>query len=468
MPNIILQGYVTNTGTGGITGATRPNQVVTYFDALASVLKTAYPSMGLALNGEVGTMAAVAQAMRVTLMGDGTTTHPGLGSAQLQSKISQYIDAIVLACRYDNFFKQTCQTLVGVMDTVILQNLPPGWQFVGGTGAVAHALDAHLLRLNACNADCPTTPTDAGVLTASYNVDGALPSADTDSAPTITHTLVGTYDYQESLPAPSATVAPITGAANSYAYQIPGVVPAGVKKIRIYRTLFDDPTGTLYWCKDYATGLTTGAAYPAIPIYEPDSLLRQDWSPPSWLSCLMVPEAAALFALTYATLQTAPGAQRAPLVFDPTGMLSATNVALGPANGFIGIGNPEQSSLFGTTTLGTGFVSSTIQTENNAALNVQGFLGALAVQARITQALNGTRLPKITYTYVDEAGGFNTVKTETTHQDATTAFPDGNVGSVAVWTPPPGRLILSVTEAEASGTASSGAYVYESTAIRAY
>src|SRR6185312_8603042 len=155
------------------------------------------------------------------------------------------------------------------------------------------------------------------------------------------------------------------------------------------------------------------------------------------------------------------------LLFDPNGMLSATNVALGRSDGFIGVGNPIQSVQFGTTTLGAGFVASTVQTVNNAPLSVQGYLGGAGVQARITTLLNGTRTPSINYTYIDAAHGFNDPQTQTAVAPTTT-FPDGNVGSVAVWSIPTGQIVLSVEEVSATGTATSGVYVYEATALRDY
>lgn len=466
--SVILQGYATTSGSQ--TPVTpvyvlQPDQILEFFDSLATLLKVSYRPMGLGAPAETTSITHAAQEARVDILGDGSAQHPGIGSPQWQAQVMAFLDQFAMRCRYDTFFAQLMRPLLAAIEDLLKKNLPTGWTFVA-PGGVAHFLDAHLLRLNACSTATPPKPGAAGTLTAITDPLGALPSTVMGAAPRVLHTLVGTLDYMESLPGTEAAQVALTGTQNAYTYQIPGLVPDNIVKVRLYRSFYGNVGGgPYYWVKDVS--VVPGQTYPAIPLYEPDVALRQDWSPPAWMQCLLVPEEAALVAMAYAVVNVAPGGSPQPLQFSALTMLSPANAVLGPANGFIGVGNPVQSAQYGVAVVGDQFYAGHIQTENNADLNVQGFLGGFGVQARILSPLNGTRVPTISYTYLDAGSGVGNPQTQSGLAPAIN-FPNGNVGSLAVWTVPAGRVVLSVTEESATGSATGGSYCYEAPQARPY
>jgi hypothetical protein len=459
--NSVSSFTLTLTGSGGtVVVSGNAAQMTTYFDALAGLFAGQVANIGIGAPGESGTLAALAVLARKQVMGDGSVTFPGLGNATWQAAVRPYFDALVNSLRYDALFAAKCRAMITTLDGLILSNLPVGWKFVT-PGGPTHALDAHLTRINGgCNA--PTTPSAAGTLTATNSAAGALPTTSSGNAPRVVHTLVGASDVNESLPSAEATQVAIAAPNNAYSYQISGTVPSGVTKVRLYRSRFGDPSGgPYYWDQDVA--VVAGASYPAILIQQPDTQLRTDWNPPQWLSALITPEGAMLFALAYATAAQQPGSAPLPLQLNATGMLSPTNVALSPSNAFLGLGNPPQSAQFGARTLGSAYAAYGFQTSNNAAANVQGFAGGMGLQARVTTSLNGTLTLTPTYTYYDAAHGWGNAQTDTA---TGVAFGSTAVGMLAVFSIPAGRIVRSVTGDSTSGTATSGAYIYEAPSVR--
>jgi len=426
-------------------------QAALYTDACGKVLEGAYTLLGLGLPGETTTLAALENAAQTTIMGDGTSGNPGLGQPAWQGLIAGALTSATTGARYDSLFARQGQ-LMRVLDDLVQSALPDGWQF-----GAPRAFDGHLTRLNGAMG-APATPPAAGALTAVQSAAGALPTTTSGLAPRVVHTLVGSTDELESLPTTEAVQVAITGVNNSYTYQIAGTVPAGIYKVRLYRSLFGSSGAPYGWDQDVA--VTAGAAYPAISIVQQDSLLRMDWQPPVWMQCGLRASSAALFALAYSASSTAGG----PISFNPTGMLSPGNILLGPANGYIGIGNPVQSALFGESTLTalntSTFTAGGIQTVNSAAQNLQGFCGAAGLRARCTAALNGTLTPTITITYYNAAHGWGSAQTAS-GLTPSTGFSTGVVGDTAVFTIPAGDIVEAITETAVSGTATAGSWEYE-------
>jgi hypothetical protein len=454
---------LTLTGSGGVVVISgNAAQMTTYFDALSTLFAGQFATIGLGGATESGTLAALAQYARKKVLGDGSVAFPGLGNAAWQAAVRPYFDALVSTLRYDALFAAKCRAMVTTLDGLILNNLPAGWKFIA-PGGLTHALDANLTRING-SYNAPATPTAAGTLTAINSAAGALPLTTAGSAPRVAHTLVGAYDYSESLPSPEATQVAIAAPSNAYSYQIAGSVPAGVKKVRLYRGAFAGASGGPYfWDQDVA--VTAGSAYPALLVQQADAQLRLDWNPPAWLSALMTPEAALIIALAYATASVQPGAMGSPLQLQANGMLAPTNVALSPSNAFLGLGNPAQSGQFGARTLGSAYTPYGFQTANNAAANVQGFAGGVGLQARVTTLLNGTLTVTPTYTYYDAAHGWGSPQTDVA---TGVGFGATAAGSLAVFSIPAGRIVQSVTGDSTSGTATSGAYLYEAPYVRTY
>lgn len=432
-------------------GAPSAAQILLYTGARASVLEGAYLQLGMGAAGETNTLAALENSALAAILGDGSTTNPGLGHPQWQALVSDALKSAAAGARYDALFARQ-SLLMRVLDDLVQGDLPPGWRF-----ASIRSFDGYLTRLNGA-ANAPTTPPAAGTLTAVQNGAGALPNTSSGSAPRVLHTLVGASDELESLPTAEAAQTAISGPNNGYTYQISGVAPAGIRKVRIYRSVFGASGAPYGWDQDVS--VTPGAAYPAIAILQPDSLLRMDWNPPVWMQCGLRPAAAALYALAFAARQSTGSG----LMFGANGMVSPGNVLLASASGFLGIGNPMQSGLFGQsrlTALNTSaFTAGGIQMLNSPAQNLQGFAGARSVRARCTSALNGTLTPTISITYCDAAHGWASAQT-TGGLTASTGFSTGAVGDTARFTAVAGQIIQSVTETSVAGSATSGAWVYE-------
>ena len=445
----------------GSSPAPSAAQIVQYTNALSAVIEAGSALLGRGQPGEGITLASLEFAASAAILGNGTS--PGIGSTAWQQMVSNALKSAATGACYDAFFARQSQLML-VLDTLVQAAMPSGWRY-----GAPRPFDAQLTRLNGASG-APGTPPAPGLLTAAQITGGALPSALVGSAPLVLHTLVGATDELESLPSASATPAAIAGANNSYSYLIAGTVPAGVSKVRIYRTQFAPASGSPVFGWDSDAPVTAGSAYPAIQIVQPDSLLRMDLQPPAWMQCAIRPGAAALYALAFATsLNSAPGAfgsavagGGSPLRFSATGMISPGNVALGPANGFLGIGNPPQSGLFGSsqlTALNTSaFTPGGISTANSSALDIQGFCGAMGLRFRCTSALNGTLTPAISITYYNAANGWGAAQTSI---GLTPTGAVANVGDTAVFTLPSGAVVQTVSETSVSGTATSGAWVYE-------
>lgn len=448
-----------DTNTGALTAA----QTITYMDALASVFKAQYANIGIGASTESGTLALKAMAARAAILGDGSTLY-GVGNAVLQANVKDALASLVSNSRYDAFFASRCRSLVTAIESQIQSNLPSGWTFTGS--AQTHALDSHLLRLNAMNADVPTTPASAGTLTAATTAGGGIATCASGSGPRVVHTLVGANLWNESLPSAQATQVALAGSQNSYTYQVSGTVPTGATYMRIYRGYVGGGSSIYFY--DQQVAVTPGGSYPAVTITQPDNALRLDWTPPSWASCLMVPEAAAVFALAFASAAGSTGAAVNPLVFSSGGQLSANNVVLTPSSGFVGIGNPAQTAIFGTKVVGTGYTQGAIASANLYSTNTQGFVGAGGaaniIQARVTSALNAAGTLTITYSYYDASHGYGSAQSTTS---ASATFSGTAVGSTAVITIANGRIVTAIT-ATTDTTTTSGTYILEAVAPRSY
>jgi hypothetical protein len=435
-------------------GVLQASQIITYMDSRSTVFEPAAAFLGIGLPSESGTLALLELTSQKTILGDGATLY-GIGNQLLQQKISADLITAGMSERYDVLFSRQSNLMLALQSN-ITGNLPSGWKFTN-----QNLFDAHLQRLNG-GLGAPTTPALVGVSTAVSNINGALPNTLVGNAPYIVHTLVGSSDQAESLPTGVSTQVAISGANNAYSYQIVGTVPAGVTKVRTYRTVFGGSSaGPYYWDQDVA--VTAGSAYPAILILQNDGQLRTDWLPPSWMQCALRPSSAGLFALAYSVVQPG-GASSSPMKFNAYNMLSPGNVLLLPVNKFLGVGNQPQTGIFGSsiaTAANTAtFTPGSIQTSNNALTNVQGFAGATGIQCRCTTTFVGTLTPTISYTYFDATHGWGNPQT-VSGVVATSAFNNSAVGATITFTIPAGRIVQTVTESSVSGTATSGAYLYE-------
>lgn len=452
------------------TGVPSAAALLTFSDALASMFKGQYANLGIGASTETTTLAAYAKSARAKILGDGTTSNPGLGNAPLQAILKDPLATLAGNSRYDSLFATYCRSIITAVNSSIATNLPKdsatgiSWAFTNNTNL--SALNSYLLYLNALNATCPTTPAAAGTLTGATVAGGGLQTVAAGSAYYVVHCLVSaTGDWYVSLPSAEATRVALTGSQNAYTYQIAGTVPSGIAYVAVFRGLVGGASGTEYL--DTRTAVAAGSAYPAITISNPDSSLRMDWTPPSWAQCLWVPESAAIFALANATAISGSGASQNPLPFTSGLQLSPNNVVLTPTSGFLGIGNPPSTGIFGIRIVGTGYTAGSIATANNNLTDTTGFLGAGGaaniLQARATATLNAASTCTPTYNYYDAAHGYGSVQSATA---SAATFGGTAVGSLAPVTIANGRIVIAVTS-DTTGLAS-GTYQYEGTAPRSY
>jgi hypothetical protein len=432
--------------------------VITILDSKSKELASIYTALGLGLAGEVGTAAATVALSNKSILGNGSAAFPGIANAELKASLSAVLSTTVQRLRWDTLFQGIGGAAVKALDAQVLATVPAGWTLTGPGSP--HPLNNYLLRANGAHAGAPAAPAAAGTLTGTTTAAGAMPLTTAGNAPRFVHTLVGANEWDESLPSAEATQVALTGSMNAYSYQIGGNVPAGVTAVKLYRGYFLGGVGFYYL--DQKVAVTATAAFPALVATQSDAALNAGWSPPAWLSCLLRPEAAALVALAYAiTGQTGiPVGQPMPIV--AANMTNPANVLLGPSNGFLGLGNPVQGAQFGLRIVGSAFASGVISTLNNAPTGIQGFAGAIGLQARVTTPLDAAGTLSMTYAYYDAAHGYGNVQTATT---AAVAFSGTGVGSLAVPVIPAGRLVISVS-ADAPTGQTSGAWIWEATSVR--
>ena len=428
-----------DTASGEPTAA----MIITYTDGLATIFKTNRAAFD--------TLLTSVQTFRGLIS---TIGHDGLESATKSHR-----DAKVQAARYESYFKSSDFSLIQDLQNIITGALP-GWSL-----STYLPLNGWLRRINGNTGI--VTPAAPLVLTAAATGGGALSTAIAGNAPRVVFTYVGATDMDESLPSTESAQVAIAGGNNSYTCAaIAGNVPAGVTKMRVYRGLPGIATGTWYWDQDVA--VVAGTAHPStIVIQRPDAFLATTIQPPSWNSCLMTPEFAYLYALATSTTSPVKGSDTAPYQLTSQGMLSPTNVALGPSNQWVGIGNTAASARFGTRDLTGAYVIGTPQLTNVPANNSQGFRGgANGIQVRATTMLNGTYHPTISYTYLSASNPI-TPATQTGVVVASD-FAGGITDETKTFAVTAGRLVLTVTETASTGSATTGVVAYESVPIRTY
>lgn len=535
-----------------ITGLPTPADLVGssgWLDYYGLTLRSLYAGMGINAPGESGTAAVDAYNQYLNVQ--------ALAPTNLQAQTAAA--RLAMQARWDKYFLYFGQ-IVTSLDNIVTSGLR-GLPFVYVVkGVTAHALDAHLLRLNACHSGVPlpfaqlnasnttagtmtnlatgsssSTLTDSGriwstnqwqtytvvavaasgvgvtyapvasntstaititgswsngtpastaayclansfTLTAANSGSGAIPNCSSGNAPDIIVNAVGANDYDESIVAVVTHAGALTGANNAYTLALSGIVPTPAPRVlRIRRTkLGGHGSGLYFFDQDVPNTLTAGSAWSGlgtITLTKSDPQLLPDGGPPSFLSCLLTPEEAWLIASCYAT---APPANTNVIyngnnVAFPDGALpNPANVAMNPANGFMGY-SPASSAIFGTTTNGV-FAAGTVQTANNAAAGVQGVAGAYGdvagfkIRARVTTTLDGTRTPTILYVYYDILHPHTPITK--TGLAADSGFAGSIAGEEITFSIPPGRLVISLSETSATGTMTTGVYVYEAVSVR--
>ena len=451
-----------------IKGAPTNGQIQLLLDSQSSVVKAGWTALQA--------IQAINSAKVSAMLGDGTTANPGLGNSDWAGRIASSLTTQSTFFRPDKLYKRMVTGLGGFMasfDTQIKAYLPAGLSYTSGT--VAHAFDAFLTRQNGLWGGTSGIPAPCAVTsgwTLTPTTGGSIPNVASGSAPRVCVTFVGASDNLESPASAVSEQVALTGSNSAYqigATVLGTTVPSGVYKIGVYRQAIG---GTGAYTLDQYAPVTAGVAFPVITLSNSDVSLRSDWQPPVWASCLLLPEAAALFALAYAT--TAQSGNDAQPVYAANGMISPGNVAAGRADSFLGIGNTPATTTFLTVTPtgDTAATSSggTLQTSNSSGQSIQGFAGSLGIQARITSALSGAATVTVVIHYYNSVTGLTTSQMGT----LSATFSSAAVGSLATFTVPPDSngnplLVTGVTFNAISGAVGAGgSFVIEPVSVRAY
>jgi len=433
--------------------------IQTIMDGLGALVKYQSGNIGLNAPGESGTLAMYAATAKNKIEGDGGAYY-GLANQNLKQQLTPLMVSLAQSLRYDSLFAANVRGIMTALDNWVFQNLPNGWSFAqtGGT----RALDLWQQRYNANGASVPATPGYTPTLTATTG--GALPAVASGNGPRLKVAYVSTGgDWIESQPSQNSAQTALTGNNNAYTVgSLPGSVPTGVGKLRLYRQLYNNggSSDPYYWAGDVA--VTAGSAFPTVTLKQADQALRLDVTPASWLSCLLLPEEAALYALAFASPPQQQGALSTFLSFLASSFASVTNVALNPVSGFLGINNPASTGQLGQWSSGT-FTAGVIQTANDPLNVIQGFAGAAnSVQARVTATLSANAtVSSIGYTYVNAAN-------PSTPQSGTIAGPltlNSVIGDTVDLAVPAGNLVTAITGVTV-GTATTGTIIFEADALR--
>jgi hypothetical protein len=438
--------------------------VQTTMDSEAAIFKR-LTALGLGLNAELTTAAWYAQQAVAQIMGDGTTTNPGIDNADLQAILKDKLLGIADAIRYDRF-SQIFRSVIASVEQTIIQSQPAGWNLTKApSGTTQHALDALLKRFNATDANTPAKPSGTPVLTATTG--GSIAPCTSGNAPYFGYSFVGLYDYWESPISALAAQVALSGKNNAYSVaSVQSPIPSGVYKIRKYRSLTAGPNTALFYISDQA--VSPGDTGVTLSLTESDIQLIQTITPAVFAQLLFGPEAAAIFALAFATPSQQPSLQNGLFSFQNGGMLSPKNVALNPiyvlsatlSYNFLGVNNPISTGEFARWT-STVFAQGTIPLTNNSANDIQGFIGASAgIQLRTIATLNaGAVITNLNYKYLDATNPI-------TEQSGTIAAPgtlSTAVDSTLDMAIPAGRIVTQITGVTV-GTATTGTFIAEAKA----
>ena len=458
-------------------GLPQPADLLTVLDSMGAWFKRAV-DIGVGADTETTTLGHYSRIAETNLLGDGSGV-PGIANSDLKARLQDSFSNVRKRTRYDLLTQTLWGDAIRTIEGYIRENMPryydpdTGVQTVWNFGnANLQVLDAFLSRLNATNPNNPLAPTGTPTLTPATG--GNIPSCSAPNGPLFCYTFVGTSDERESLPSATATQVALTGPYTAYTLgAIQNPIPAGVRKIRLYRSPVAG--STKYYLRDVA--VTAGAVPPTITLTEADMFLTQTVQPPSWAQLLAGPEDAAVYMLAYATLLQAAAFQNLSVLPQFSGnsvsMLSPWNVVVNPvyilsatpSYNFLGVNNTPASALFAQW-VATVFTAGVVQATNVPSQAVQGFFGAYGAQARVVSALNGSNATVgISYTYNDASNPI-------TPQSATSTPVSiaGTVDTVADLSIPAGRIVRTVTAINmgnsGGSTPTTGTLVIEGKTVR--
>jgi hypothetical protein len=443
-------------------GLLSPTDLVIITDAIAGWVKYIPAVMGRGIFSEAAYFTGAYQAFlaQTKILGDGTTTYVGIQNSVAQKGLTDKLASLFVNSRYEVVIGSNIRTLIAELNSEFSSSTVAPKSTISGvtsqwnmSASGIQPLDAHLMRLNATAPGTPATPTNVPTLTAATG--GIMGNVAAGSAPVMAYTFVGANDWLESQPSPVSTQVALSGASNAYLIGNLPAIPAGVTKIRLYRSLYGSVT-PLFWDRDVP--VVVGSTPSTLKFTANELGLRQDISPPLWAQCLVLPE----FALGYSVCQMTPGqTSQSGYLISTSGLLSPSNVAVNVASGILGYNNPVSS---GTLATWTSTVNSfgTMPTVNDTTQGLQGFLGGFAVQARTTSALDANAsLTNVTYSYVTAASPL-TVLSATAAGPFTLNLAAGSTVDLGI---PAGRCVRGITAMTVSGS-TTGTFLLEGSSLR--
>lgn len=431
-------------------------------DAAGAYTKYAVPHHGQGLVSESSTNTEAYQAllMQTLIMGDGGAV-PGIGNSGFQQSVKQILDGTFTSSRWEAYVGTNVRQIFQMIQSNLSQNVPKylsstgtltSWNMVSGN---VQYLDAWLMRHNANNSATPATPTGTPTLTPTTG--GSLPNNSTaGNCPSMVYTFVGANDWNESQPSAPSTQVALTGVNNAYTIGGLATIPAGVTKIRLYRSLYGSASPYFY---DRDVVVPVGSPPTTLKFIAPDINLNQSVQPPVWNGCLALMED----ALGYSTASMSQGNTiQSAYSIAANGLLTPSNVVLGQANGLLGYSNPISSGRF-YEWASTVVTLTSVNTANDTSQGLQGFTGATQLQARTFATLDANAtLSAINYSYT-------TAASPTTPLTSTIAGPftlNLATGSTIAVTVPANRLVKTITGITVAGP-TTGSFVIEGVAPRA-
>lgn len=439
-------------------GLAAPADLLTLVDGYAGLLASLRSSHGIGDATESTTLAAKAQAFGTRFVGDGTTTYPGIANQRLKTKMRSWVADLATYMRYDILFSTPLQSALNDLDTEIQSTLPAGWVYT--SFGANRLLDLYVTRCNGTHPSIPVAPT-IGNFVITATTGGALAANTGGTAPVFKFAWVGAFDNLESLPSAASTPVALSGSMNAYHVVCSEAAPATCTKLRIYATVTGAQAGPWVW--SYLDVTVTPASVPApFDIVLPELSYRSDVGPVSYLSCPFMPENAAIFAMSSMSARFGTALTTIPASvpkLPATGLIMPYSAFLNPVDGFLGIYNPASTGEFGRWT-NAAYVAGTIRSTNDAASFLQGFLGAIGVEARIETTLNAGTSLTVNYTYRDAIHPTDTAATS--GSQTFSALTPGTRLDLGIAT---SRVVTSITAVNITG-ATTGAIVFEGKAVR--
>jgi hypothetical protein len=447
-----------------LQGALSASDILLVHDALGSLLKAQYANIGTGAATETTTLAAKAAAARDNIAGDGTSTYVGVSNITLKQALAGVMRDVATRLRYDVLLQQY-GAIWTQLDNHVRANLPSGWNFTSSAGN--RALDLWMMYLNATSASAPATPTATPVATATTG--GTIPTVSSGNAPRIKVCYQSSNgDWLVSQPSAASAQVALSGANNAYSVALAGNAPV-TGYLLYFRQLAGAAAGDPYYY-DQRVAITSGVAHPTTVMKQSDQQLLR-FSPPSWMSCMAMPESAFLYALSFAAMQSQSGSQQGLLAFQTSSFLSPSNVALNPVyidsaltRGYLGENNAPSSGQFGSW-LTAAYTEGTLATANDATNIIQGFAGAAGgVQARTVTVLNaGAALTNVGYSYYDAANPpSGAVQTTTIPAPGTLSAAVGSTLDLGITA---SRLVTRISGVTTGG-ATTGNYIMEAKPLR--